>query len=777
MTKSNCAKFVLTLRPVALAVAAAIGSTAAFAEPILTVPFYRGADMSRYSDNYIELGIGLNNTNSFKAGEWTGVRKDNAFGIANFNWAKRDAREDRDYWHVFGSNLGLTTRRLGAEGGSQGRWGLTANFDQITRYQFDSARFIHSGLGSSVLTLPAGFAGIGTNPATSAAVSPFLNSFDVKQDRKILGLGGKMALAGGWGFTVDFREDHRDGTKLIGSVIGNSGGNPRAVILPYQIDDKTDQLDAKLSFTGEKGQLQLGYYWSGYRNSADSLTWQNPYTTIGGWAAAAGFPTGQGRLGLMPDNNFNQLKATGAYSFSRTTRFNGTVSYGWATQNESFLPYTVNPGLTVTTPLPRSSLDGRINTTLIDLALSMRPMQKLNLRGRYKFHEHNNKTPQAQYLYPAGDSQNQDATPVGSGRARVNLPIGTRENVIKLDADYHLGHHTLLRGAYDWKKVEYLRAGFDSRESTTNNALTGEIRRVASEFFTGGLRYTYDQRRGSDYNSMPPFRNSYDPTFVAASIFDNMPTLRQFLFNDFDKNNVRASGNFILSDAVSVQLLADWYKIDYKQLDCGPQSNDPQLIGLAFAAVCQGRTKDLGESYTIDGQWSPREGLSTYAFYTYSNHAYDQIGQSFSGGGVKVANATNPTRRWDAKLRYYDNTFGVGINFAPGDKRFDYGAQYVVSSSTGETDVATGAGLTGAAAASPVPDLKSKVNTFQLYAKWKYSKNLTWRFNIRHEKFRSADWAYDNAQPFTSSNVLLTGQVSPNYRATVIGVSVAIQDW
>ena len=53
------------LKPLAAAVLAALAAEAAFAEPMLYVPLTRGADMSRYADNFIELGAGYSDEDSF----------------------------------------------------------------------------------------------------------------------------------------------------------------------------------------------------------------------------------------------------------------------------------------------------------------------------------------------------------------------------------------------------------------------------------------------------------------------------------------------------------------------------------------------------------------------------------------------------------------------------------------------------------------------------------------------------------------------------------------
>ena len=779
MTHIQRTTVILTLKPLAFAVAAALGASVALAEPMQAVPLYRGADMSRYSDNYVEFGVGNNSAKSFKFGEWTGMHKDGAFGILNFNWVNRDAREDSKYWRISGSNLGLATRGLAIEGGNQGRYSVKLSVDELDRHQFDSTQFIHRNLGSNTLTLPAGFAGIsagGSNPpSNAAAISPYLQSFDIKQERSTVKLDGAWVMASRWQVEVNYRQDQRDGTRLIGSVIGNSGGNPRSAILPYPLNDKTDQVEATLRYAGDRGQFQVGYYWSGFRNSETSLTWQNPYAQLAGtaWGTGVGFPTGQGRLGLMPSNDYSQVNASGNYDITPTTRFNGTVSYGWATQDEPFLPYTINSGLTVATPLPRSSLDGKIDTTLVNLALSMRPVKSLNLRARYYFNEHNNKTPQAQYLYVGGDSLNQAATPVGAGTARVNLPIGTRENKFVLDAEYHLAAKTMLRAAYDWKKVDYLRAGFDARNSTTNNTLMAELRRVASANLTGAVKYTYDQRRGTSFDNNSPYRASYDATVVAAGFWDNLPTHRQHFLNDYNKNSVRAQGNITASDTMSLQVAVDVFNLDYKGPDCGGTYPSPVPPTLVFPATCQGLTKADGQSYTLDGQWTPMQSLMAYAFYTYTEQGTDQNGRAYTGT-AKTTQGIDPTRDWVGKLTSSDSTFGLGLKFTPAKSRVDYGAQFVFNDGKYATSISGGSAL---GVLNPVPDVRSKMNSLQLFAKWNYSKNITWRFNYWHQRQSTSDWAYDNTVAWTSSNLLLTGQTSPNYTANVVGVSVAIHNW
>ena len=80
-------------------------------------------------------------------------------------------------------------------------------------------------------------------------------------------------------------------------------------------------------------------------------------------------------------------------------------------------------------------------------------------------------------------------------------------------------------------------------------------------------------------------------------------------------------------------------------------------------------------------------------------------------------------------------------------------------------------------APTAVPDLETTLNSFQLFGRYRVNKNVLLRFNYAYEKYRTSDWAFDNATPISSNNVLLTGHQAPNYTANVFGVSVAYTGW
>jgi MtrB/PioB family decaheme-associated outer membrane protein len=781
-----------TVKPLAAAVAVALMAPAlAFAEPLFQVPLYRGADMTRYTTNYIELGAGVTTEDSFKFGNFTGLPDKGGFLIGNFNLGNRTPATGM-FWNVSGFDLGTDSRQAAATFGTQGLWTLNAGFAQVTNHITDSARFIHTGLGTNTLDLPAGFPGITAGasqpPANIAAINPFLRPFDVKTERDFLRVGGTFNFAPGWGLSANYRHDTRDGTRLTGAVMGNSGGNPRSVVVPYPIDDTTREVETAVHYTGNVFQFKLSYLYSKYENDETALTWRNPYGTIAGWAAGTGFPTGYGRMGLMPTNDFNQIMATGGYSISPVTRVNATFSYGVARQNESFLPYTVNvapvlvPGLNVPVALPAGSLDGKIVNTLFDVT-GLTKFANVGLRANYHYLHQDNRTPMRQWNYVGGDTTDQVVIPVGltpdqvaSPRIRTNLAPGHEENRFRLEGDYPLARGTKLRAYYQYQKIDYEEAVDEFRANTDTNTFGAEVRSRFTPNVNGYLKYQFDRRRGSEWDPNRPYRASYTPAQVAVVPSDNLSTLRQFYMADYDQNTVKAAVNFTPSEMVGVQLLGQWHSRDYKGPDCG-QAADQVYLALPVPYVvpgdCLGRTEAAGQNFTIDTQFTPAEAISFFAFYTYSQLSTDQASRSW--GGANLANNVN--RNWWASLESTDHTVGLGANWRPAGRPYDVGLQYIYNRGTTNTDLTPGPALAAPTAFLPVPDVVNKLNQVQLYGTWQWSKTVKLRANYVYQTFKSNDWHYQNVLPWTSQNVLLTGQTPGSYHNNIFGLSVAITLW
>ena len=764
----------LRLRTIALAVSAALTSLAAApvcADPLLTIKLFRDsevmfrdADMSRWAENYVELGMGYNSADSLRFGQFSGLTDKGGFPIAGFNWLSRDQANDAQYWQIHGANLGLESRKFKAEGGVQGSWEASFGFDGLNKSQTESARFVHQGLGTSNLRLPQPWVA-----ATPVNLNPaLLQPFEIKHGRDIYRLGLKGLLGNEWDYKVNYREDHRDGTRMTGMSF-NLGG---AAILPYQIDDKTQQIEAVLSYTSKIAQFQLGYSYSRFENALDAFTVQNPFST-----------NLNQRMSLAPDNDHHQINATGAYNFSKATRLSATYSYGIARQNQAFLPYSANgPGATAA--LPKSSLEGKVVNTLLDVALTTKPIDKMNLKVAYQYRDSDNRTPISQFLYVSRDGTG--ALPTLGGAAsnaiRSNAPLSTTEQKVSLEGDYEIAAKTILRAGLERSDKKYT---LTDRTDTQTDKLSIELRRPISDEFLGSLGYIHTQRRGSDYDKNVYFRNTYtQPGFQtnAAGRLTNNPSMRMFMYADYNEDRLRTTGSWTVSETISLQGVVDAYQQKMRGPNCGQFSDPLQQGALAItgplSSTCLGRDRAEGGSVSLDLQYQPEENLTTFAFANFSQTGIKQIGRTW----VKTGNSGGlDTRNFYEDMIARDHTLGLGLKWQPQEK-WDLGGTYVYNYGIGKALIDQAASpAVGAAAAiaasQPLPDTWNKLHSLQLFAKWDYSKQLSWRFNYVYENLKSYDWAISDVPATGNANVLFTGQQAPRYSNHVFGVSAVVKSW
>lgn len=754
---THCAK--LRRSRVALAVAGALALSPAYAEPLLSVPNSRDADLSRWADNYVEVGAGATSDSSYKFGEWTGLRREGRFGIVNFNWLSRNLAQDSQYWRATAFSLGRT---LALGFGNQGRYDVALGYQQIPHYETDSARFLHEGLGGTSLTLPTGFTRFASPVAAGPGLLPRLNGFAISQKRDIYRAGVSGLLSSAWDFKVTYREDRRDGNRLTGGAI--SAFN--STIMPYPLDEKTQQAEALLSYAQGAAQFQFGYYYSAYTNDVSSLTWQNPYNT-------AGAP--QGTMSLAPSNEFHQVTASGGFSFSKRTRLAATFSLGRATQDEPFLPFTTNP--TFASPaLPRGSFDGRMDHVRLGVNFTTRPLEKMGLKLGYEFADNDSKSPRDQYSIVRLDATN--PLPFSNATSiffRTNVPLSTRENKLIADADYEIAPRTYMRGIYERRNVAY-RGG--DRGRTNDDKVGIEVRGPVADYFSGSVAYSHTRRTGTRYDKNQFFEASYHPSYVAVTRgFDNHPSARQFLYADYGLDRVKASGNWVVSETITLQASADQFKQKYKGPDCDDRNNpnvDVVLGSRILPDTCLGRTRLDGGSYTVDLQWQPDPEFTAFGFYTYARYGTDQRSRQWSAVNAAGLNqATNLAMDWTVKSDYRDDVLGAGLKWQAREN-LELGSQYVFSDGRGRHDFAAGSGVSPQPV--PIPDTTNRLHSLQLFAKWRYSKVLTWRFNYWYEELKTSDWAYDNLTPTSSAQVLLTGQQAPRSRNHVLGVSVSVEN-
>jgi len=272
------------------------------------------------------------------------------------------------YYRIQGLNLGLDSRYIDAEYTRPGLFGIDLFYDEIPKYQTDTAQTFFRNAGASYLTLPTACGPNGDPPGFPVAIPSQINPdcFYVNEiDHKRKTAGGEISLVlpSNFDFDASYQHQTKTGEKTVAAMMGLTGGNPRAMLVPEPLDYTTHQIDSHIRYTVEKFQAELQYYASGFSNDLNGLAWQNPYL---GNIPASGYPTGVAQKGSMPDTWFHQVLGSGGLNLPANSRFMVNAAFGWATQDDAFLPYTINPLLTADAAapmglrLPRHNLDGKL---------------------------------------------------------------------------------------------------------------------------------------------------------------------------------------------------------------------------------------------------------------------------------------------------------------------------------------------------------------------------------------------------------------------------------
>ncbi|MEO5657368.1 MAG: MtrB/PioB family decaheme-associated outer membrane protein [Nitrospiria bacterium] len=486
-----------------------------------------------------------------------------------------------------------------------------------------------------------------------------------------------------------------------------------------------------------------------FRAKVIIFTWENPYAAITGWDPSAGYPTGEGRLHLPPDNQFHQVSTGGGYNLTDRTRVTADLALGRMIQDQEFLPYTVNPVLaaSVTQPLPRNSLDGWIDTTLLNVRVASRPTPKLSVNAGYRYDDRANKTPRDEYVYIGGDSQTQD-TSVASSRRRFNEPYSYQEHQMKLDAGYRFFRRMDLTAGVERKETERT---YSEREDATEDTYRLGLKTRLMEKIDTGVRLSRADRRGSTYRGDEPFLSSYDPGYTSTvpGSWENHPDLRKYFLADRRRDIVAVFATLAPSDTWTVGVNGSYLVDDYERSE----------MGLTGSTI---------KNYTVDAGYLPTDTITTYAFYAYENLRSEQDGRQFSGGGIKLVQAADPTRDWFADHRDRVDTVGAGVTTVIAD-RLDLGADYVYARSKSAVNVTAGSALTTV----PLPASITRLNSLAVHGTYRLRRDLSLKVRYRMEKFTATDWAVENVEPDTLANVVTLGEENPDDTVHVVAISFA----
>ena len=717
-----------------------------------------GVSMLNAQTTSIELGAGYNSEDSYRFGQYNGITSSGGFGIGGFNLQSAVDPESPTYWNVSASDVGLETANLSASYGQRGSHSMYLNFDQLPRYRYNDGKTPFNGSRTAKQTLPANWVGADSSFGLTV-LSDSLKQVNLDTRRERYTGGFKWHLDQAWQLMGEFRHETKQGNETLGAIFGETGGNPRGSLVARPVDYQTDEIMVGLSYANQTTQYNVSYSAMLFSNDDKALRFDNPFNNED-WATGANFEDGAvGQIGLEPDNTSYQLAFSGAHSLGRSTRLSGSLVSSRLEQDDNYLPYSsVFP---TDYPLPRTNLDGKVDSLVGTLNFSTRLGRQTSLRLRYNYRERDNKTPRDNYQRIPGDAVPQHG--LVSEATRVNRIYDLERSRYSADLTYRLGGRNRLSGGIEFEETD--RSMVDV---ATTDESTGYLKLDFSPAATssGWLKVTRSERDASTYDSTVPFVTGHNPDYVATlvgnQLFENDPFLRRYHLTDRDRDEVSGSLNFYPSDLVGISLLGKYSMNEYPDAQVGISESE-------------------NRNFAADMSFSPNAEWTASVYYNYDqfdnqNRGYTRLGFPFNTPFYPQS-VRNPDLDWVVKTRDRVHSYGGGVDWEMMQGRLQMSLDASYTDAETATDPSSANAflpIPGVTADDPFPKVTTDIISFSLRGDYQLRPGRELSVRYYFEDYDSADWALDGIRVNSVSNMLMLGNQSFNYSGSLVIVSLLI---
>jgi len=636
-------------------------------------------------------------------------------------------------------------------------------WDEIPHLYSTTAQSIWQGVGTDNLTTNVSFpASPPTAAQYNAAIAPNVNPISIGIDRRRIHYDQTYTPGPNWEFEASYLNDHRNGTQPAGILMNGFGAGPvHRVDVPRPVDDVTQNAKATGEYFaktpwGGRFNVSLTGRASIYENKYDSFTFENPYYQAPGTT----YPQ-FGRVSLAPDNEAYSVGATTGIDLPWKTRYMGTVAYTTMEQNDTLLPYTINPNAPALA-LPTTSARAKINTLLINNKLNTQFSDSVSTSLRYRYYDLDNQTPEwliNQYIM--GDSVT--ATP-GGGGLRALAYAYTKQNG-SAAVNWRATDKVTVGGELGWERWDRERRSVNvtdeySGKVTLDAHLTGRAQLRSS--------YQYSQRRFDSYDLGPVLdaMNS-QPLGTNAD-----PGVRKYDMADRDRHKANVS---LELTALENLVVTPTFGLRFDDYLTNPRIPEYGLL------------KDNSWNAGLEVAFSPAPGFNLMLAYVYEDFDRDMVAASITGGGPAAV-----TGGWDSKMNEHVHTIigGANIEIIPGVldlelyDSYAYGVSKWTATASARTPIATPL-CPGATNCSPFPDVVSNYNRFDAALNYHpeagdflgLDGDLTLKLNYSWERNFSDNWQDEFDTPYqhlidTDAASYAMGTWNTNYNVHAIMASL-----
>lgn len=372
------------------------------------------------------------------------------------SYAIRDWR-DRNLIEFYGSNALRKDQAASLTWWNGARVRVDVDYRQIPHNISFTSQTPYTQIGLGTLVLPDSLQRANElNPSAYASrMTDLLNA----APRVALGFRTDIARARvrarparGWQLELTGVRREREGTKPYGGSFGFNS----AVEIFEPISQRTIDADARASYqktfaSGSALSVEAKAGLSAFDNDVDALRWDNPKRlTDRTYASAyvAGDGTSLGQLDLYPDNRSVHGDLAVGLQLPRRTAFSAAVGIRQDTQDDRWLPYTVNTAILQpdTFPLPGTNTEAKAIILSQNYRFTTNAVKSFGATLRYRQYHYDNQTSEHDFPGHVRLDQVWEAIPASAE------PRGYKQRVYGVDLDWNPVARTTLAGTYEVQK-------------------------------------------------------------------------------------------------------------------------------------------------------------------------------------------------------------------------------------------------------------------------------------------------------------------------------------
>ncbi|MEW6455423.1 MAG: MtrB/PioB family decaheme-associated outer membrane protein [Acidobacteriota bacterium] len=531
----------------------------------------------------------------------------------------------------------------------------------------------------------------------------------------------------------------RKGTRPIGASFGFS----HVVEVQEPIDYNTTNVDANLEYSKQWGTLRAGYYASTFENDIQTLIWDNPYritdqsyhAPVGAYVWGNGSVRGQ--MALMPSNSAQKFYINSSFKLLKSTRLNGSISYGSFSQNEKLLPYTINTAIvheySGALNSPADTANAKANITSMDFTLISKIIKNVYLNAGYRYYNFDNQTHELHLPGYSRFDQVWEEVPVSVE------PYKFVQSRYFGDLSFNLIKNTSFKVGYSFYSIER-KLGEEDEGKSDEGTLKASIDSNLTDWLLLRVSYLSAKREWSLEGKKDLYLLRLPGSF----------NFRRY----HEANRDREGINFLvgISPIKNLDFSASYMsgKDKYPKSDYGLKTDDFSL-------------------YSFDLSYSIGANSAIYGFYSREEYkGYQGARQTANPPYDKISAST--LNDWFATLKDTVDTFGGGLNTYLKKDKINFDLSYTYSKADGTSDLYSPPGREGTG-----PDLAAnftkKIDTTTLQTirarlLWKLRPRFSvalgyWYEQYDLEDITRNDWKVDM---LATGYALYLGALEPAYK-------------